>query len=70
LGGKGNYSWILAFSLIVTYLVACFEFRGISQFLAPILEICYPFLILLTAYNLIERLYHLKGIPQTAEEIA
>lgn len=68
LQGKGNYSWILALSLIATYLVACFEFRGISQFLAPILEICYPFLILLTTYNLIERLYRLKGIPQSIEE--
>lgn len=64
LSGKGSYPWILALSLVVTYLVACFEFQGIAQFLSPILEICYPFLILLTGYNLSERLYRLKGIPQ------
>lgn len=65
LGGKGKESWILMFSLFATYLMACFEFQGISQFLTPVLEICYPFLILLTGYNLIERLYQFKGIPQT-----
>lgn len=67
LGGKQSYPLVLAFSLLVTYLMACFEFQGISQFLAPILEICYPFLIILTGYNLIERLYQLKGIPQSTE---
>lgn len=69
LKGRGSYSWILACSLLMTYLVACFEFQGISRFLTPILEICYPFLILLTGYNLIERLYHLRGIPQSTEEV-
>jgi branched-subunit amino acid permease len=64
LKGRGNYPWILALSLLATFLVACFEFQGISHFLTPILEISYPFLILLMGYNLIERLYHLRGIPQ------
>lgn len=68
LQSKGNYHWILAFSVFATFLVACFEFQGISRFLTPVLEICYPFLILLTGYNLIERLYHLKGIPQAIEK--
>lgn len=68
LQGKGSYHWILAFSVCATFLVACFEFQGISRFLTPVLEICYPFLILLTAYHLIERLYRLRGIPQDAEE--
>lgn len=68
LQGKGSYSWTLALSIFATFIVACFEFQGISRFLTPILEICYPFLILLTGYNLIERLYRLRGIPQAAEE--
>lgn len=68
LNGKGKEPWILMFSLLATFLVACFEFQGISQFLTPVLEICYPFLILLTGYQLIERLYRLKGIPQTIQE--
>ncbi len=69
LRGKGSYPWILAFSIAATYLVACFEFQGISQFLSPVLEICYPFLILLTGYSLIERLYRFKGIPQATENV-
>jgi LIVCS family branched-chain amino acid:cation transporter len=70
LQGKGSYPLILALSVLATFLVACFKFQGISSFLTPVLEICYPFLILLTGYNLIERLYRLKGIPQAAEESA
>jgi branched-chain amino acid:cation transporter, LIVCS family len=70
LQGKGNYPSILALSVFATFLVACFEFQGISSFLTPVLEICYPFLILLTGYNLIERLYRLRGIPQATEENA
>lgn len=69
LGGKKSYPLILALSLLATYLVACFEFQGISQFLTPVLEISYPFLIVLTGYNLVERLYQLKGIPQSAEAV-
>lgn len=65
LEGKFSYTWILVLSVLATYIVASFEFQGITQFLTPILEICYPFLIALTAYNLIERLYQLKGIPST-----
>ncbi len=69
LGGKTSYPFILICSLVVTYLVSCFEFQGISQFLTPVLEICYPILIVLTGYNLIERLYQLKGIPQSKEMV-
>jgi LIVCS family branched-chain amino acid:cation transporter len=69
LGGKQNYPLILALSLIATYLVACFEFQGISKFLTPILEISYPLLIILTGYNLIERLYQFKGIPNSTDAV-
>lgn len=57
LGRRFSYPWILALSVFATFLVACFEFQGISQFLNPILEVCYPALMLLTGYNLIEKLY-------------
>lgn len=67
LQGKGNYLWILSLSILATFLVACFEFQGISRFLTPVLEVSYPFLILLTGFNLIERLYRLKGIPQASQ---
>lgn len=70
LKGKVNHSCVVALSLIITYLVASFEFQGISQFLTPVLEVCYPFLILLTAYNLIEQLYCLRKNSQTMEEFS
>lgn len=50
---KISYNWALIGTLIVTFIVANFEFEGISKFLGPILEVCYPFLMALTGYNLI-----------------
>lgn len=44
---------VLIFSLIITFAVTTLEFQGIARFLNPVLEICYPALILLTIYNLI-----------------
>lgn len=43
---------ILVLTLLTTFLVTTLEFRGIAQVLSPILETCYPVLILLTFYNL------------------
>lgn len=60
LEGKGSETKILAISLYITFVVACFEFQGISRFLGPVLEICYPFLILLTGYHLIEQYIRAK----------
>lgn len=47
-----SYTPILIGSLLVTFFFATFEFQGISQFLSPILNACYPALILLTGVNL------------------
>jgi len=57
---------ILFVSVLVTYGMTCFEFQGISKFLSPILEVCYPLLILLTAYNLIEHIYKIQAKRQLA----
>lgn len=51
-GGKISYEMALIFSLIVTFFVSTFEFTGISAFLAPILQIFYPGLIVLTVLNI------------------
>lgn len=64
LGGKIGYPIVLGFSVLATFFVACFEFQGISTFLGPILEICYPALILLTAYNLVDKIYRMRRAPQ------
>jgi LIVCS family branched-chain amino acid:cation transporter len=49
---KGSYMLVLTLSLLITFGVTSLEFQGIARFLSPILEICYPMLILLTFGNL------------------
>lgn len=49
---KISYKATLIGSLAVTFFVSTFEFTGISAFLTPILEICYPGIILFTFLNL------------------
>lgn len=53
LKGRFGYIPILIGSLLMTFAVTTLEFQGIAHFLNPILEICYPALILLTFYNLL-----------------
>lgn len=52
-----SYVKILFCSVFFTFVIANFEFQGISHFLTPILTLIYPFLILLTVYNLFEKFY-------------
>jgi LIVCS family branched-chain amino acid:cation transporter len=53
-----SYSWILATSLLVTFAMSCIEFQGITAFLAPILMMFYPGLIVLTLLS-----FFAKKIP-------
>ncbi len=53
---------ILIISLLMTFALTTLEFQGIARFLNPILEICYPSLILLTFYNLAMPIVKLKKI--------
>lgn len=53
---KVSYELTLAGSLLATFFVSTFEFTGISAFLWPILQICYPGLIVLTCLNIAHRL--------------
>ena len=48
---KVGYIPILIVSLLLTFVVTTLEFQGIARLLNPVLEICYPALILLTFYN-------------------
>lgn len=61
---KLGYLPVLIGSLALTFCISIFEFQGISQFLSPILEICYPILIALTAFNLYGNLYRLKLLTE------
>jgi LIVCS family branched-chain amino acid:cation transporter len=60
---KVRYEAILAASLLLTFFVSTFEFTGISAFLGPILQLCYPGLILLTFLNIASKLKAIYGFP-------
>ncbi len=53
LKGKIGHVPILIVSLLMTFAVTTLKFQGIAHFLNPILQLCYPALILLTFYNLL-----------------
>lgn len=59
---KANEKLLIIGSLAITFIVANFEFSGISAFLTPVLQICYPGLILLTLLNICHRLYQFKTV--------
>lgn len=53
---KISYEVTLIGALFMTFFISTFEFTGISVFLWPILQICYPALIVLTFLNIAHRL--------------
>lgn len=57
-----GYEAILGGALLFTFIVSTFEFTAISAFLGPILQICYPGLIVLTILNIAYRLKQFKPI--------
>lgn len=57
---KISYEVTLIGALLITFFVSTFAFTGISAFLWPILQICYPGLIVLTFLNIA---YRLTGYP-------
>ncbi len=59
---KISYPIVLLGSLLVTFCVSTFEFTGISAFLGPILQICYPGLIVLTLLNIAYRWKNFRPI--------
>jgi len=60
---KISYKSALISTLVLTFFVSTFEFSGISAFLAPILEVCYPVLIALTFLNIYLALRKNKPVP-------
>lgn len=59
---KISYQLVLVGSLVLTFIVSTFEFTGISAFLEPVMQICYPGLIVLTFLNIGYRLYDFKPV--------
>ncbi len=60
--GKIGYTPSLIITLVVTFFVSTLNFTGIAAFLAPILQICYPALIVLSLFNMIYKLYDFKPV--------
>lgn len=60
---------ILIVSLLMTFAITTLKFQGIAHFLNPILELCYPALILLTFYNLLMPIPLEKGHASKPKEI-
>lgn len=59
---KIGYIPALVGTLIVTYFVSTLNFMGIAKVLVPILQVCYPSLILLSLLNIAFKLYHFKPV--------
>lgn len=57
---KMGYIPVLLISLLMTFAITTLEFQGIARFLNPVLELCYPALILMTFYNLFMPLQPVK----------
>jgi branched-chain amino acid:cation transporter, LIVCS family len=56
------YSLALVGTLIISCVVASFNFTGILIILAPILEVCYPSLIVLCLVNSAHKLFHFQWV--------
>lgn len=57
---KISYFNGLLITLIISYFVSTLNFTGIVKLLAPILEVCYPALILLTLLNIRHKIWHVQ----------
>jgi LIVCS family branched-chain amino acid:cation transporter len=49
-----------AITLVIAFFIAALEFQGISKFLAPILTVLYPGLIVLTLFNIFQKLFNFQ----------
>jgi LIVCS family branched-chain amino acid:cation transporter len=57
-----SYGASLVITLVISYFVSTLNFTGIANFLFPILQICYPALIVLTIVNILYKLHHFKPV--------
>lgn len=61
-GFKFGYIPSLIVTLLITYFISILNFTMIKAMLTPILEIAYPALIMLTACNILYKLFGLKTV--------
>jgi LIVCS family branched-chain amino acid:cation transporter len=60
--GRVNYGTSLVITLVISFFVSTLNFTGIAHILAPILQICYPALIVLSVVNIMYKLYHFMPV--------
>lgn len=61
-GDKIGYTSALTGTLVVTFFVSTLNFTGIAAFLFPILQVCYPGLIVLCLVNIAYKLKRNKAV--------
>lgn len=59
---KISYGTALILTLLVTFGISTLHFKGIAAFLEPVLQVCYPALILLSALNILYKVYRFKPV--------
>lgn len=57
-----SYPWALAGTLVIAFFVSTLHFNGIAAFLAPILYVAYPALIVLTILNILYKIYGFQPV--------
>jgi LIVCS family branched-chain amino acid:cation transporter len=55
-----SYGWMMLITILITVIFSNLGFATIMNFLAPILALCYPAIIVLTLCNILYKLY---GFP-------
>ncbi|MFN0065124.1 MAG: branched-chain amino acid transport system II carrier protein [Chlamydiales bacterium] len=60
--GKISYRTALLGTLAISLLVSTLRFDGIAAFLSPILQLCYPALIILCILNLLHKAFDFKPV--------
>ncbi len=59
---KVAYSYCITLTLITTFIFSNLGFSGICKMIQPVLEICYPGLIVLSILNIVYKLYNFKPV--------
>lgn len=59
-----SYISCMVSTLFISFLISTLQFDGISHFLNPILQVCYPGLIVLTLLNLCNKLYGFQPVKR------
>lgn len=57
-----SYKSALAGTLVIAFFISTLNFNGIVQFLAPILQICYPALIVFSILNIFYKLFDFQPV--------